>query len=387
MFHVEHSSLALYVHWPFCRSLCPYCDFNSHVAETIDHKAWAQHYVKELSHFAKELPGRRLVSIFFGGGTPSLMEPRTVEAILSAARKHFPFEPETEITLECNPTSAEAGKFAAFRAAGINRLSMGIQSLKDADLKFLGRQHSSQEALAAMQAARQVWENVSFDLIYARPGQTVKAWESELTEALSFGTPHLSLYQLTIEKGTPFYAAHQRGDFTIPESDEAAALYEATARLTAKAGLADYEVSNYARPGYESRHNLVYWQYGEYLGIGPGAHSRLKMPQGRRALMMRHQPQSWLRHVGTHGHGIQTDETIAGKDALIEALMMGLRLKQGIRRQALAPLLSTYGPALKERMVPLIEAGFLKEESEHIRATTKGRMVLGSVMEKLSDIH
>ncbi len=385
MFHVKHSSLALYVHWPFCRAKCPYCDFNSHVAESIQHESWRDAYLTELAHFSEKLKGRKLVSIFFGGGTPSLMQPETVAAVIEAAGKHFPFEPDIEITLEANPTSAEAQKFKAFKAAGVNRLSMGIQALNDADLKFLGREHSSAEALKALEMAGSVWSNFSFDLIYARPHQTVPAWEAELKKALAFGTPHLSLYQLTIEKGTPFYAAYQQKKFELPDDETAAALYEKTTEMAAQAGLFDYEVSNYAKPNFESRHNLAYWQYGEYLGIGPGAHSRLKSASGRRAVMMRHSPQAWLDEVAQSGCGIQSDEVVQGEELFSEALMMGLRLKEGMNEKELLTLAGASAAAFKVKIEDYIKLGMLERQAENIRTTTRGRLVLNSLLAKLTE--
>src|SRR5262252_8891286 len=270
----DHPGFGLYVHWPFCLSKCPYCDFNSHVREAIDHERWRDALLLELDHYAADTPARRLTSIFFGGGTPSLMAPDTVAAVIERAARHWPFAPDIEITLEANPTSVEAGKFAGFRSAGVNRVSLGVQALNDADLKFLGRHHSAAEARAAIEIARRSFRRHSFDLIYARPGQSAAAWRAELAEAIALAGDHLSVYQLTIEPETVFGAAHRRGELQVPEEEDAAALYELTQELLGAAGLPAYEISNHARPGEESRHNLAYWRYRTYAGIGPGAHGR-----------------------------------------------------------------------------------------------------------------
>ncbi|MBL8665802.1 MAG: coproporphyrinogen III oxidase, partial [Candidatus Odyssella sp.] len=268
---------ALYVHWPFCLSKCPYCDFNSHVRERVEEARWQRAYLAELERAAAETPGRVVTSVFFGGGTPSLMPPETAAAILARIRALWPVAPDAEITLEANPGAAEAARFRAFRAAGVNRLSIGVQALDDAALKFLGRRHVAAEALAAVERAAGIFPRYSFDLIYARPGQSVAAWREELARALRFAGDHLSVYQLTIEPGTAFHTAHARGDFALPDEDTAADLYEATRDLLGAAGLAAYEISNHARPGGESRHNLAYWRYADYAGIGPGAHGRLTL--------------------------------------------------------------------------------------------------------------
>src|SRR5262245_38165171 len=271
----DDPGFGLYVHWPFCLSKCPYCDFNSHVRAAIDHSRWRAALLRELDHYAAHTRGRRLTSIFFGGGTPSLMEPATVAAVIERAAEHWPLASDVEITLEANPTSVEAGKFAAFRTSGVNRVSLGVQALNDADLKFLGRHHSAAEARAAIDIARRHFARYSFDLIYARPGQSAAAWRSELAEAVGLAGDHLSVYQLTIEPETVFGAAHRRGELAVPREEEAAALFELTQERLGEAGLPAYEISNHARPGGESRHNLTYWRYGDYVGIGPGAHGRL----------------------------------------------------------------------------------------------------------------
>jgi putative oxygen-independent coproporphyrinogen III oxidase len=320
----------LYVHWPFCRSKCPYCDFNSHVHDQVDHAAWRDALVRELEYYAAMMPGRRLNSIFFGGGTPSLMEPDTVAAVIDAAQKKWSFANDIEITLEANPTSVEIGKFQAFRQAGINRVSLGIQSLRPDDLKFLGRQHSVDEGKKAIEIAATTFDRFSFDLIYARPGQTAESWRRELEEALSIAKTHISLYQLTIEPGTAFFTQHARGDFEIPNDAVAGDLYEVTQDVLAKAGMPAYEVSNHAIPGDESRHNLVYWRYGDYAGVGPGAHGRLSLPDGKIATRAHRAPDIWLKAVRDQGHGAHDPETVTADQRLIECTMMGMRLAEEI---------------------------------------------------------
>ncbi|MDF0489887.1 radical SAM family heme chaperone HemW [Sphingomonas sp. H39-1-10] len=318
--------LALYVHWPFCVSKCPYCDFNSHVRESVDQLAWRDALLADLAHEARALPGRRLGSIFFGGGTPSLMPPATVAAILAAAERAWGFADAIEITLEANPSSVEAARFADLAAAGVNRVSLGLQALDDAALRFLGRAHGVDEGLAALATAQAAFGRVSFDLIYARPGQSLAAWEAELRRAIGFGTEHLSLYQLTIEPGTRFATEAAAGRLTIPDEDSAADLFETTRTIAAAAGLPAYEISNHARPGAESRHNLAYWRYQDYAGIGPGAH-------GRRAGLAtaRHKkPENWLGAVARNGHGAQIEDALAPSERAKEALLMGLRLREGI---------------------------------------------------------
>ncbi|SDA32193.1 radical SAM family heme chaperone HemW [Sphingomonas sp. NFR15] len=326
--------LALYVHWPFCVSKCPYCDFNSHVRESVDQLAWRDALLADLAHEARALPGRRLGSIFFGGGTPSLMPPATVAAILAAAERAWGFADAIEITLEANPSSVEAARFADLAAAGVNRVSLGLQALDDAALRFLGRAHGVDEGLAALATAQAAFGRVSFDLIYARPGQSLAAWEAELRRAIGFGTEHLSLYQLTIEPGTRFATEAAAGRLTIPDEDTAADLFEMTRETTAAAGLPAYEISNHALPGAESRHNLVYWRYQDYAGIGPGAH-------GRRAGLAtaRHKkPENWLGAVARNGHGAQIEDALAPLERAKEALLMGLRLREGVDLARVAQL-------------------------------------------------
>ena len=311
---------AVYLHWPFCLAKCPYCDFNSHVRDGIDQDAWRRALLDELDRAAERLPGREVSSIFFGGGTPSLMPPETVGAVLERIAARWSMDPEVEITLEANPTSVEAGRFRGYAAAGVNRLSLGVQALNDKDLKRLGRNHDADEAMAALNMARQTFARCNFDLIYARPGQDVAAWRAELDRALELEPAHLSLYQLTIEKGTAF-------DGTVQAADEdlAADLYEATQELCQDAGLPAYEISNHAAPGQESRHNLAYWHYGEYLGLGPGAHGRLLVDGQRLATVQRTSPEGWLS-----GERRQTEAVLSHNERAAEMLMMGLRLSEGV---------------------------------------------------------
>ena len=366
--------LALYVHWPFCVSKCPYCDFNSHVRESVDQAAWRAAMLADLSHEAALLPGRRLGSIFFGGGTPSLMAPETVAAVIEAAERHWGFEPGVEITLEANPSSVEAARFADIAAAGVNRVSLGLQALDDADLRFLGRAHSVDEGLAALDTAQRAFARVSFDLIYARPGQSLAGWEAELRRALSFGTEHLSLYQLTIEPGTRFATLFEKGELAAYDPDQAADLFEATRAITAAAGLPAYEISNHARPGAESRHNLTYWRYGDYAGIGPGAHGR----RGGVATLRRKKPENWLAAIDRNGHGIEREDPLAPYDRGVEALLMGLRLAEGIDLAHIpdAPL----NPVALQRMQA---QGLLIRAGTRLAVTEAGMPVLEAILREL----
>jgi oxygen-independent coproporphyrinogen-3 oxidase len=327
-------TLALYIHWPFCAAKCPYCDFNSHVRDRVDQAAFAAALRAELAREAARAnqAGRRtLASIFFGGGTPSLMDPGTAAALIEDAQRLFDTAPDIEITLEANPTSVELQKLRDFRAAGVNRVSLGVQALDAEALAFLGRKHDAAEAIAALELARTTFPRVSFDLIYARPGQAEAAWRAELRRALALAADHLSLYQLTIEPGTQFATLFGRGAFRLPEGDAAARLYTATAEEAAGFGLLPYEISNYAKPGAESRHNLAYWRYGDYLGIGAGAHQRLTLPDGRLLAARRHRaPEEWLLRVQRDGHAVVEEEALSPRDRAREALLMGLRLHEGI---------------------------------------------------------
>jgi putative oxygen-independent coproporphyrinogen III oxidase len=374
----------VYVHWPFCLSKCPYCDFNSHVrARPVDEARFAAAYSAELAHRAGFTKGRTVSSIFFGGGTPSLMKPSTVAAVLDAIAGHWPIAPRAEITLEANPTSAEAERFHGFRAAGINRLSLGVQALNDADLKMLGRGHTAAEALQAIKLAASIFERYSFDLIYARPGQTAPAWKGELEAALRDVKDHISLYQLTIEEETPFARLHETGRLALPSADEACALWDVTQAVAAKAGLPAYEISNHARPGAESRHNLLYWRYGEYVGIGPGAHGRIFCAEGQRAQAAERHPGTWLALVEKNGHALVEDTALSMEEQGDEFLLMGLRLAEGIapeRFQALS------GRSLDPRRIAaLIEHGMAEyAPGGRLRVSARGFPVLDAVVADLA---
>jgi putative oxygen-independent coproporphyrinogen III oxidase len=373
----------IYVHWPFCRAKCPYCDFNSHVRHGgIDEARFLAAYLAELRHFAALAPERSVTSIFFGGGTPSLMRPATVSAIIDAIADHWDLANDAEITLEANPTSAEAENFAGYRTALVNRLSLGVQALNDQSLKALGRQHSAQEALDALALAKRHFDRVSFDLIYAREGQTVKAWQAELTHALDHAADHLSLYQLTIEEGTPFAARYAAGTLVIPDPAHARALFQLTQELCEAAELPAYEVSNHARPGFESRHNLLYWRGHDYGGVGPGAHSRITVGGTKRALSAIKSPEGWLAEVEAHGRGLASDEVLSAEEAAEEYLLMGLRLSEGIDLNRLPAI---YGRGLDEtRIGALASDGLLRREGDRLAATTKGRLVLNRLILELA---
>ena len=382
---VIHDPLALYIHWPFCLKKCPYCDFNSHVRDVVPQARFAAALRRELAWEAARLGARTLASIFFGGGTPSLMAPETVAALIGDAKALFPPLPDLEVTLEANPTSVEAGLLAAFREAGVDRLSLGVQALEDEALRRLGRGHSAAEAVAALEVARKIFPRLSFDLIYARPGQTLVAWREELHRALDLAADHLSLYQLTIEPGTAYEALHRRGEIVLPGEDEAAVLYDATGEAALPHGLHAYEISNYARPGAESRHNLAYWRYGDYAGIGPGAHGRITLG-GRRVATRRHRaPEPWAALVERDGHGTTEETEIPPLDRGREALLMGLRLTEGVeaavfaRRTGLA-LDAALDPSILEAA---IEAGYLVRTQERLAATAEGRRRLDSLLPRL----
>jgi oxygen-independent coproporphyrinogen-3 oxidase len=374
--------LALYIHWPFCKSKCPYCDFNSHVRERIDQARWQKTLLAELDHWAPSLKGRELVSIFFGGGTPSLMAPATAAALIERSVQHWSPARDLEITLEANPTSVEAARFAELRAAGVNRVSLGVQALDDASLKFLGRGHNAGEARGAVKLASRLFDRFSFDLIYARPGQTLEAWREELRAALTMAGDHLSLYQLTIEPGTAFATAFARGDFRLPDDETQGALYEATQETLAAAGLPAYEISNHARPGQECRHNLVYWRHQDYLGIGPGAHGRLTRGDEKRALKNFRAPETWLNAVERDGHGVEETLLLSAEERRDEMLMMGLRLGEGVTRDAFrAETGLDFDQALDTaRLARLRDAGFLAIDDAGLRATAAGRQRLNAVL-------
>ena len=378
--------LALYIHWPFCLAKCPYCDFNSHVRDRIDHDRFDHALRRELAAEAARLGKRRLTSVFFGGGTPSLMNPATVAGILDDAVRHFDVADDLEITLEANPTSIEAGRLADYRAAGVNRVSIGIQSLDESALQALGRQHSAAEAVAALALARRLFPRVSFDLIYARPGQDMASWRAELRAALAIAADHLSLYQLTIEPATPFEALHRQGRLVLPDADTATALYEATEAECARAGLLAYEISNYARPGEESRHNLAYWRYRDYAGIGPGAHGRITVDGALRATRRHRAPEPWAERVEQSGHGMTSDEPIAKAERAREALLMGLRLAEGIdlgwfkarTGQTMAQSVDA------EVLAQCLDEGYLTLTPERLVATREGRIRLDSLLGALA---
>lgn len=324
-------NLSIYIHWPFCLSKCPYCDFNSHVADSVNHAYWLNSYEKEIEYFKDIIQNKYIKSIFFGGGTPSLMNPKTVEGIINKLSGLTIIDKQTEITLEANPTSFEAEKFKAFKAAGINRVSIGVQALRGDDLIKLGRTHDVSGATGTIELANKIFSRVSFDLIYARSGQTLEAWQQELKQAMSLSTGHISLYQLTIEKGTPFYKLFHEGNLILPNSDLAAEMYEWTNEYLESRKYFRYEISNYAKERQECVHNLAYWNYNNYLGIGPGAHSRItEKPNSVSAIMMWHKPEKWLEAVNSKNHGIQTNVKLTSKEIIEEILMMGLRLKKGI---------------------------------------------------------
>jgi oxygen-independent coproporphyrinogen-3 oxidase len=321
----------LYVHWPFCASKCPYCDFNSHVRRApVDEPRFVAAFLREMRHVAGLTRGRTVSSVFFGGGTPSLMSPGAASAILDGIAALWPVDPKAEITLEANPSSVEAERFRGYRSAGVNRVSLGVQALNDGDLRRLGRIHTAQDALDALAVAASTFDRFSFDLIYARPGQTPDAWAAELRSAIAYASDHLSLYQLTIEPGTWFERLHKAGKLVVPDADEARALYDTTQEVCDAAGLPAYEISNHARPGGESRHNLLYWRYGEYAGIGPGAHGRIVTSSGRVATATEAHPETWLQAVEEEGHGLSTQEVLTDEDEGDEFLVMGLRLSEGI---------------------------------------------------------
>jgi oxygen-independent coproporphyrinogen-3 oxidase len=382
---LSEPGFGIYVHWPFCRAKCPYCDFNSHVRDTVDQPRWRRALEAELAHFAARVPRRRVSSIFFGGGTPSLMPPETTAAVIAAVGRHFPVAEDVEITLEANPTSVEAGRFAAFRHAGVNRVSLGVQALDDAALRFLGRQHSAAEALAGVSLARRHFARVSFDLIYARPEQTPAAWRDELSRALDHGLDHLSLYQLTIERNTGFHGAVERGAFTPLDADSAATLYELTQETCDRAGLRAYEISNHARPGAASRHNLTYWRYGDYIGVGPGAHGRVMLNGAKHATQQVRKPEVWLEQVEGRGHGTEIEEMVPIEVQFEELLMMGLRLAEGVPLRRMSEI---GGRAMADiiegrQLRRLIEGGFLLLDNTHLKASPRGRQVLNSVLAEL----
>ncbi|MEO7787216.1 MAG: radical SAM family heme chaperone HemW [Sphingomicrobium sp.] len=372
--------LALYIHWPFCVSKCPYCDFNSHVRDGVDQAAWREALLADLAHEAALLPGRALSSIFFGGGTPSLMDPGTVAALIEAARRFWPATDDIEVTLEANPNSAEAARFADLARAGVNRISLGVQSFDDASLAFLGRAHSADEGARALAAAQSAVDRISFDLIYALPGDDQERWNATLDRALGFGTEHLSLYELTIEPGTRFASMVARREFEPLDADTAARLFEVTLERTAAAGLPPYEISNHARPGAESRHNLTYWRYGDYAGIGPGAHGRRL---GQRTVRHR-KPENFLAAVARNGHGLVEEEALTPSEAGQEALVMGLRLAEGIDPAALAERIGVERIVDERAVDRLAGHGLLERRGERIATTPAGRLLLDAILAEIA---
>ena len=373
--------LALYIHWPFCVSKCPYCDFNSHVRDSIDHAAWQSALLADMAHEAALTPGRRLSSIFFGGGTPSLMPPSIAAALIAAAQRHWTFAPDIEITLEANPSSVEAARFADLAAAGVNRVSLGLQALDDTALRFLGRAHDVAEGLAALDTAQQVFDRVTFDLIYARPGQSEVEWQAELARALAFGTGHLSLYQLTIEPGTRFESMVRKGDFPAPDPDHGATLYELTQAMTEAAGLPAYEISNHARPGQESRHNLTYWRYGDYVGIGPGAHGR----RNGIATQRHKKPENWMAAVDRNTHGLKSEDNLSPEDRATEALLMGLRLREGVDLERIAAMSGVAREAMVDTnaVSHLSVLGLVQAEGQRLTVLPPGMLLLDAILPQI----
>jgi putative oxygen-independent coproporphyrinogen III oxidase len=378
------SGFGVYVHWPFCLAKCPYCDFNSHVRhEAPDEARFTRAIATELAHMAVRTGAREVTSVFFGGGTPSLMKPETVSAILESISRHWTMRADTEITLEANPTSVEADRFRGYRAAGVNRVSLGVQALDDASLKALGRMHTAAEALAAVAIAKAAFPRVSFDLIYARPNQTPDRWREELKRALAEDVEHHSLYQLTIEEGTPFFALHRAGKLKVPDSDLARELWDVTQETCEAAGFSAYEISNHARPGAESRHNLVYWRSGEYAGVGPGAHGRLNATGGRIATSTERHPERWLMRVEAEGHGLIEDERLGAIERADEFLLMGLRLREGIERARFRQLAGRDFDAA--RIESLSQEGMIETTPEgRLRVTAAGFPVLDAIVADLA---
>jgi oxygen-independent coproporphyrinogen-3 oxidase len=377
----------IYIHWPFCVSKCPYCDFNSHVREKVDHAYWEKSLLQELSYWLPLTQGREVTSVFFGGGTPSLMPPTLVHSLISFIKSNWPCAENLEITLEANPSSVEANRFQALAQAGVNRLSLGIQALNDKDLKFLGRKHNFAEALQALEIARAHFPRFSFDLIYARPHQSVQDWLQELEYAFSFGSDHLSVYQLTIEPGTAFHTAYHRKEFELPNEEESALLFETTQGYLQKAGFPAYEISNHAKPGFECQHNLTYWRYRDYIGIGPGAHGRVTIDNQKHATRCHRAPEVWLEKVHEQGHGLVENIPLTSEDRLSEMLLMGLRLKEGI---SIDRILTETGYDFwslfnSKRRQNLEKEELLIPSSSHLKLTSQGQQKLNSVLTYIQD--
>ncbi len=374
----------LYLHWPYCQSKCPYCDFNSHVMGVVDQNLWREAYLAEIARYAEETAGNLLQTIYFGGGTPSLMEPELVSDIIAAIQKAWPTANDLEITLEANPGSVEVGRFEAYRAAGVNRVSLGLQALNDDALKALGRAHTKTEALAALDVAKSTFDRVNFDLIYARQFQTLDEWRIELSEALAMAGDHLSLYQLTVEEGTVF---HKRATFGklpgLPEEDLGAEMYELTQEMTSAAGLPAYEVSNHASKGSESRHNMTYWRGGDYVGIGPGAHGRITSPDGRASTVAHKNPAKWLQSVRKSGHGESEREILGPEEVAIEYLLMAMRTNEGVNLERYHTM---QGAMLSgEKIQHLTDLGLVETSDDHLKTTAKGRPLLNGILRDLCD--
>lgn len=379
----RHMQSSLYIHWPFCLAKCPYCDFNSHVSNAIDHLAFEKAYLMEINNFAQYLSDKTITSIFFGGGTPSLMQPKIVESIINELAKTSKLSENIEITLEANPTSVESDKFRDFKKAGINRVSLGIQSLDNDNLKFLGREHNAEEALNALDKIK-IFDNYSFDLIYALPNQTLEQWQKELELALQHSSHHLSLYQLTIEKGTKFHSDYKANKFIMPKDDLAADFYNLTTKITKDSGFNKYEVSNYALEGYESKHNMGYWQYSDYLGIGAGAHSRITTNSGaKKAMTMFYNPQKWQESVKNGCSAIQSETILDDNDILIERLIMGLRLKIGVDFALIKAIEKSINPNIQKTIDSFIENKLLTIDNNHLKTTKEGCLVLNGIIAKL----
>ncbi len=375
---------SLYIHWPFCESKCPYCDFNSHVSEKIEFERWLKGYLKELDFYKNKLGKLKIDSIFFGGGTPSLMKPEMIQKILEKVKSEFEVDADIEITLEANPSSFEVEKFKAFKDAGINRVSIGVQSFDEAALKFLGRVHDSKQAINAIEQAGKIFGNFSFDLIYALPGQNLDSWKKELDFALQFRSPHISLYQLTIEKGTPFYADFHAGKFKLPEEELQTELYLTTVEKCKKNGLERYEVSNFAKPGFESKHNLNYWLQNDYIGIGPGAHGRIHEGKNKIATMDIHHPQNWLEAVEQKGEGTQSKEVLGKKEILEELVFMGLRIREGIKLSKFTVLGSQFSELFDKSLIQkLCDEGLMEVDNQRVRLTDRGMLMHTNIVKKL----
>ncbi len=381
----NENGIGLYIHWPFCQSKCPYCDFNSHVRRSIDEQAWEKALLQELAYVGRQTQGRRLTSVFFGGGTPSLMPAKTVQKLLEGLGNYWDLDTDLEVTLEGNPNSVEISKYRDFKAAGINRVSVGIQSLRQDSLTFLGRLHNAIEAKRALEITSTLFDRSSFDLIYALPGQSSAEWQQELEEALDFAQGHLSLYQLIIEPGTAFHTAYRRGDFQLPDEEKSAELYELTRDIIGLHGYETYEVSNYAKPGQQCRHNMLYWTYKDYVCIGPGAHGRISLEGQKHAVKNYKAPETWLKKVKEHGHGQELSDALTAEDQLIEHLLMGLRLKTGINKESFHKM---HGISLAMILDPgkvafLKDLGFLEENETNFYITPSGLLRLNTITSEL----